>query len=393
MSRADSPLRDRMVFLVGAQRSGTNWLQRMLATHPAVVSLPSETHLFTGGMDALAERFQHGVLSSPATGNIYMDRDDFRDAARDFCDRVFAGVADRLDAEACRVVERSPNHVEQLELIGSIYPDAWFLHIVRDGRDVARSLLSQSWGPTSVGEAAEVWARSMRAARAAAPTLARYREVRYETLLTDPADGMREVFEWLGLSVSTDDLGRVAAEAGVSFNTDAKRPDIGSAKWVGDWSREDLTAFDRVAGDVLRDLGYPEAEAAPGRSAAPRRPRLRSPRRRLRRTTSAPRLPLEAQQRAVDTLCAALASGDAAAASGLLAGNAAVSVDELMKDDPGPWGRQLRGDVHVGGTSTTVVLTHELDHEVTDRVIVVSFDNAARVTSLTVYRYPGGQAS
>lgn len=390
MGRVDSPLRDRMVFLVGAQRSGTNWLQRMLAAHPAVVSLPSETHLFTGGMDAVAERFQHGVLGSPATGNIYMDRDEFLDAARDFCDRVFTGVADRLDADACRVIERSPNHVEQLELIGAIYPDAWFLHIVRDGRDVARSLLSQPWGPTSVEEAAQVWARSMKSARAAAPTLARYREVGYELLLADPSDGMRDVFEWLGLAAAPDVMARVTAEAGVSFNTDTKRPDIGTSKWVGDWSSSDLAAFDRVAGDVLRELGYPDAELVPPRK--PRsRPQTRRPR--LRRKSGQPRLPLEAQQRTVDTLCAAMANGDPAAASSLVTGGATAALAEVMQRDPAPWGRQLRGNVHVGGTSTTVVLTHELDHEVTDRVIVAAFDNAARVTSLTVYRYPGGQAS
>lgn len=390
MGRVDSPLRDRMVFLVGAQRSGTNWLQRMLAAHPAVVSLPSETHLFTGGMDAVAERFQHGVLGSPATGNIYMDRDEFLDAARDFCDRVFTGVADRLDADACRVIERSPNHVEQLELIGAIYPDAWFLHIVRDGRDVARSLLSQPWGPTSVEEAAQVWARSMKSARAAAPTLARYREVGYELLLADPSDGMRDVFEWLGLAAAPDVMARVTAEAGVSFNTDTKRPDIGTSKWVGDWSSSDLAAFDRVAGDVLRELGYPDAELVPPRK--PRsRPQTRRPR--LRRKSGQPRLPLEAQQRTVDTLCAAMANGDPAAASSLVTGGATAALAEVMQRDPAPWGRQLRGNAHVGGTSTTVVLTHELDHEVTDRVIVAAFDNAARVTSLTVYRYPGGQAS
>src|SRR3954465_6216802 len=138
MGRADSPLRHRMVFLVGAQRSGTNWLQRMLGTHPDVVTLPSETQLFTVGIDVLAERVQHGVVGSTSTATVFMSRDAFLDAARDFCDAAFGGVADRLDPAARRVLERSPNHVERLELIGAVYPDAWIVHIVRDGRDVTR---------------------------------------------------------------------------------------------------------------------------------------------------------------------------------------------------------------------------------------------------------------
>ena len=413
MSRSDSPLLDRMVFLVGAQRSGTNWLQRMLATHRAVVTLPSETHLFTGGMDVLAERFQHGVVGSPATGSVYMDRDEFLDAARDFCDRVFGGVAGRLDTGAARVLERSPNHVERLDLIGAIYPDAWFLHIVRDGRDVARSLLSQPWGPTTIDEAAETWARSVSAARAAAPALGRYREVRYEALLDDPAKGMRAVFEWLDVSASVDDVDRVVAEAGVSFNADAKRPEIGTSKWLADWSAEDLASFDRVAGGLLRELGYPEA---PALADAPPKTRTRLGRRpTLRRSRPvappAPRLPMEAQQRTVDAFCAALAAGDTAAAADLLAPEAAVRVVDNVRDervrangnrelvadalaaDPAPWGRQLRGDVHVGGTNTTVVLTHELDGSTVDRVFVLGFDRAARVTSLTAYRFPRDQSS
>src|SRR4051794_38186559 len=114
MGRADSPLCDRMVFLVGAQRSGTNWLQRMLAKHPDIVTLPSETQLFTKGIDELAARVQHGVLSSTSTGTVFMEREDFLDAARAFCDAAFGGVADRLKPDARRVLERSPNHVERL---------------------------------------------------------------------------------------------------------------------------------------------------------------------------------------------------------------------------------------------------------------------------------------
>src|SRR4051794_29917065 len=153
-----------MVFLVGAQRSGTNWLQRMLATHPDIATLPSETQLFNAGLAPFEVLVQHGLLGSPSTASVFMDRDDFLDATRNFCDRAFGGVADRLHPGALRVVERSPNHVEHLGLIGAVYPDAWFLHIVRDGRDVARSLQSQPWGPRTVREAAHRWARSVRSA-------------------------------------------------------------------------------------------------------------------------------------------------------------------------------------------------------------------------------------
>src|SRR4051794_36808100 len=185
MGRADSPLLDRMVFVVGAQRSGTNWLMRMIGTHPRVVSLPSETHLFTARVDALAGRVQHGAIGSTATSYVYMDRDVHLDALRSFYDAAFGAVAAHLDPNALRIVERSPTHVEQLDHIAEVYPDSWVVHIIRDGRDVARSLVSQPWGPTSIGSAAELWVRAVQAGWSGAPSLRRYREVRYEELLAD----------------------------------------------------------------------------------------------------------------------------------------------------------------------------------------------------------------
>ena len=75
MSRADSPLRDRMLFLVGAQRSGTNWLQGMLKLHPDVVALPSETQLLSFGMHVLRQFTQQGPMESWQTARTFMELD------------------------------------------------------------------------------------------------------------------------------------------------------------------------------------------------------------------------------------------------------------------------------------------------------------------------------
>ena len=168
MSRADSPLRDRMIFLVGAQRSGTNWLQRMLSTHPDVASLPAETQLFSYGISRLAEIVHHGVSSSPATTGLYMDPDAFRDAVRDFCDAAYGGLAATVRPGASYILERSPQHALHLGLVADIYPDAQAVHIIRDGRDVARSQLAQSYGPDDVATAAREWRQTIESARAAA---------------------------------------------------------------------------------------------------------------------------------------------------------------------------------------------------------------------------------
>src|SRR3954447_3144554 len=150
MSRADSPLRDRMLFLVGTQRSGTNWLQGMLRLHPDVVALPSETQLLSFGMHLLDQFIQHGPMESWVTSRTFMERDAFADAARDFCDAVFGQLAENLEADAPYILERTPNNAERMDLVAEIYPDGRAVHIIRDGRDVARSLVSMAWGPQTV---------------------------------------------------------------------------------------------------------------------------------------------------------------------------------------------------------------------------------------------------
>ena len=263
MGVTDSPLRGRLVFLVGARRSGTNWLQRMVCAHPDTVAIPSETHLFSHGLAPLADRFQHGAPSSPKTGRVYFGRRESLDAMRDLADQVFGGVAASLAADARLIVERTPWHAYHVDLIGAVYPDAAVVHIVRDGRDVARSLLSQPWGPTRMADAAEEWRSAVVAARSQGAGLERFLEVRYEDLLADPAGQLPELYRWLGLDDRDEIVRPALIEAGVRFNTDPRRPDVAEGKWRTELSALDQRTFDRIAGDVLEASGYVRVPPTP----------------------------------------------------------------------------------------------------------------------------------
>src|SRR3954470_20956321 len=195
MSRSDSSLRAKMIFAFGARRSGTWWLQRILTAHPEIAGIPSETYLFEIGIRPLFERFHHGTKSSQTVGELYADREVLLDATRDFCDRVLEPY---LEPGARFLSERSPGHAKAVDVIADVYPDARLIHIIRDGRDVARSLVAREWGPDTVAEAACEWRDSILQARAAAPP-GRYLEISYEKLLGDPEGGVRELYAWLDL--------------------------------------------------------------------------------------------------------------------------------------------------------------------------------------------------
>ena len=86
----------RMIFNVGARRSGTYWLQRIVCAHPAVAEVPSETYVFSHGVAPLMERFQHderGIRRRSAS--VYADRERLIGAVRNLCDTVFGEFAGR----------------------------------------------------------------------------------------------------------------------------------------------------------------------------------------------------------------------------------------------------------------------------------------------------------
>ena len=278
-----------MIFLVGLPRSGTNWLERILSSRPDVVAIPGETYLFARGIRYLTTQTRHSMPDAPGVGTIYAEETGFRQALRSLCDRVLQSAAGAVDGSAHFIVERTPLHVFHLDLIGRLYPDARVVHIIRDGRDVARSMLNQDWGPRTVQAAASDWVAGIRAARSAAPLFHRYVEVRYEDLLADPASRIPELYRSLDLPDDPAVLDGALAAAAVAFNIDPADPRIGRDKWRDSWTDDQGRAFDDIAGPLLSELGYeplgleattdlPDRAAGAGGLSARRR-RLRGPRR------------------------------------------------------------------------------------------------------------------
>jgi hypothetical protein len=407
-----------MIFLVGLRRSGTNWLERIVRTHPDVVVIPGETYLFGRGVRTLQTQVRHALPDAAAVGSIYASRPSFLAAARAYCDAVLAEAAGAVDPDAFHIVERTPLHVFDLDLIGAVYPDARVVHIIRDGRDVARSVLSMDWGPQTVADAAREWRSGIAAAHAVAPALASYTEVRYEELLSDPATGIVGVFDALGLSAPDAVVAAAMQEWSMPFNTDPADPRIGHGKWAGTWSAEDERAFDDIAGDMLRDLGYGAApQAGPAAAASARQsPALDEPaptssrRPLLRRRRPAAPAPATGNATAVAEAflerlvaldfysAAAMLSPDAQvralttdfnwAASGGHAINALVIT---LQSEVASWGRPDRTEVFPAADQVVMVVSHTMAGEVTNRVVVIEPAEGS-VRRLLYLRLPFGSA-
>jgi hypothetical protein len=414
-----------MIFLVGARRSGTNWLQRVVGAHPAVAVVPSETYLFSRGLQPLRERFHQGVRNSPGTGSIYMDERDLLDAMRDFCDKVFLPFL-VASPGASRLAERTPEHATCLDLIGSVYPDAHVVQIIRDGRDVARSLLNQRWpsAPKSMEDAAEEWRFSIETAETGSRALEHYHTVRYEEMLADPLRHVKALYEQLGLPADAALVEAALIEAEVSYNADPRVPLIGTGKWQKTFSPADYETFMRVAGQSLARLGYdtavPPALGAPRDvSVKDRDPGGKAPRRSKVLGRKAEK-DLEASQRAfsrevnaragtiqqmLDRIVAAVNGRRMHELEDMILPSVLVRVvepdadwsgrgqeawsklSETIQQDRALDGRQIKGDMSVSVPTATALMTYETEPKCLELRIVAASFKRERIAGFTYYAW------
>lgn len=98
-----------------------------------------------------------------------------------------------------RWAEKTPAHVFHMQLIHEVYPNVRFIHIIRNGKDVVRSLQRMKWAPRKIKWSCTRWVESVLAGRSAATVLPieSYAEVRYEDLIAEPEREVRNICSFI----------------------------------------------------------------------------------------------------------------------------------------------------------------------------------------------------
>jgi hypothetical protein len=217
----ESSLRDRVVFVEGAPRSGTTLLAALIATHPDVAGITAESHLFDRGVGVLLENHEETGPWRTAL-RAYISRDELLVLTRALCDGVLGAMRARVNPGARYVVEKTPaprgDAATVLAHKLEVYPDAAYVHIVREAEAAARSLARAPF----TGDRSRAGARSHReqavsAIRSVLGPARHYREVSYEGLVERPSETIAELFAWIGLDADQETMRRVSLRAKERF--------------------------------------------------------------------------------------------------------------------------------------------------------------------------------
>jgi hypothetical protein len=271
--------------IIGAQRSGTSLLSRILNQHPNI-AVPGESFFFnTFGP---LRRF-YGDLSREENRNRLIDDALSTVKIREWTPPlqraavqahlrehtlggVFRAILDAWTAAQGkrRWGEKTPQHVLHWNDVREALPNVPVLHIVRDGRDVALSLIAAQFGPKTVYAAAKRWRHYLRAITAIKRSLrpGLLHEIRYENLLRRPEEVLRGVCDFLGESYSPQLLefhkDATAYNGYGAEHRNLRNPLMPQnvARWRREMSPAEVRVFESVAARELTDYGYALATPA-----------------------------------------------------------------------------------------------------------------------------------
>ncbi|GFG73626.1 sulfotransferase [Mycobacterium botniense] len=261
------------IFIGGTQRSGTTLLRVMLDCHPRICCGPELKVL-----PVVAEHYKFLVGRNREVMHSYGNTvADVQRSCRLFVEDL---VANFLRAQGKpRWAEKTPQNTRYMLTLGEIFPEARFIHVLRDGRDVACSLLTMEWSDSATGRkldyvqnmaaAARYWRDTVLQARSLArhPSLAgRVLEVRYEDLVNHTETTMRTVLAFLGeqwdeavlAHHSKDRSGEPVEPSTAQVNKPLNHDSLG--RWRHDMTEQDKAAFKQEAGELLIELGYAQAD-------------------------------------------------------------------------------------------------------------------------------------
>lgn len=276
-------LNERPIFIIGAQRSGTTLLRYILSSHPRIY-IPPESNFIPRYFGSSPNGTISRKRAIEIVEGILTYRMFFKDWKQGYpnpehlvdslphrtpeylLDALYSQYAALFDAP--RWGDKTPIYSDYIDLLTEIFPKAQFIHIIRDGRDVALSMLNAYKGIrffyVDIYYAAYVWNYRVNNARRSGGRIGqgKYYELHYEDLTADPVNEIKMICDFLdedydeSMTAPHSTAAEFHHSEGIHAGTRKHLNTDSVGKWKTRMSMEDLQLFQNVAGQLLADLGY-----------------------------------------------------------------------------------------------------------------------------------------
>lgn len=266
---------ENAVFIMGCDRSGTTFFGSLLGAHSECIVTPESQFK----IDSYSEkerisfdpketfskikdtsRFHHWNANITFTDSEYEQIKDYPDLILDIVKKY--NIEKQHKPTAKIWIDHTPINIEYVDLLKSFYPNAKFLHIIRDGRGVAASYKNVIWGPKSMQNIANFWLKELAHGFAYE---AKYPEsvlsLRYEDLLLDTEATVKKVTDFIGIAYEEEMLnanGLIVPEFTkhqhklVGQKADKSRIEA----WKNALSKREIELLEYRTKNMLQFLGY-----------------------------------------------------------------------------------------------------------------------------------------
>jgi len=170
-----------LLFIIGSPRSGTTWLQIILGSHESICTTV-ELRIFNKYINPLIKawneedeniklgRWHQGLPFIWSENQFYL-------FLKSFIDKIYTNILEKKP-KAKYILDKHPNYSMHVDEINKLLPNARFIHLIRDGRDVVSSMLaakkSMGFGANSFEEAVKEWKNYVISAQKAKKFSGRY---------------------------------------------------------------------------------------------------------------------------------------------------------------------------------------------------------------------------
>jgi len=269
------------IFIGGCERSGTSLLASMLGSHPNYVTTPEcqfkvklahfldwsqpiDQDQMKSAIQFIDHHFRFLIWDTAINENNYFENTD-EYSLRSLIEHTVKQYSWQQLNKINPLVwfDHDPYNLKHRKTILEHFPDARFIHIVRDGRAVAASVMPLDWGPNTIYHAAHFYKKSLKHGLEAEKELSKHQimRVKYENLVENPSKELEAICNWLDIEFSSD---MVEAEGfkppkyttkqhkAVNQKPDATK----TMSWKQKFNKGQIKVFESIAGELLEELGY-----------------------------------------------------------------------------------------------------------------------------------------